>query len=74
MISSLRQVAISSLFLGALCLGTGCVVHGRGGFAQIDIVGTDGYHHQGYYDDHHDWHGGYYDDHHQWHDDPHDWH
>jgi hypothetical protein len=44
------------------------------GFVSLDLVDVQGYHHQGYYDDHHDWHGGYYDAHHQFHNDAHDWH
>jgi hypothetical protein len=42
--------------------------------AQVDFVDAHGYHHHGYYDDHHDWHGGYYDGGNVYHDDPHDWH
>jgi hypothetical protein len=50
----------------------GCVIRAHG--PQVDVVDAHGYHHQGYYDDNHDWHGGYYDENHQFHDDPHDWH
>jgi hypothetical protein len=53
---------------------TGCVVSAHGHYDQVDLVDVHGYHHQGYYDDHHDWHGGYYDEGHNFHDDPHDWH
>jgi hypothetical protein len=73
--SSLHRVQTTGLWLlmaAAIGVGSGCVVHG--GYAQLDIVDTSGYHHTGYYDDHHAWHGGYYDDHHAWHDDPGDWH
>jgi len=41
---------------------------------QVDIVDEHGFHHQGYYDDSHNWHGGYYDADHQYHDDAQDWH
>ena len=43
-------------------------------FPMVDIVDVQGYHHRGYYDDHHTWHGGYDDANHQHHDDPPDWH
>ncbi len=59
--------------LAAMSLG-GCVVHERGHYDQVEVVDAHGYHHQGYYDEHHDWHGGYDDENHQHHDDPHDWH
>lgn len=75
--SFLRRAATMGLWVGiglAVSVGGGCVVHARGGFAQVDLVDVNGYHHQGYYDDHHDWHGGWYDKDHGWHDDPHDWH
>jgi|HubBroStandDraft_1064217.scaffolds.fasta_scaffold1111774_1 hypothetical protein len=71
-----RAVALAFwiLMAGAASLGSGCVVHGHGGYAQVDLVDVQGYHHTGYYDDHHNWHGGYYDEHHAWHDDAQDWH
>jgi hypothetical protein len=49
----------------------GCVVQPSG---DVEIVDDHGYHHHGYYDDHHDWHGWYEDENHARHDDPHDWH
>jgi hypothetical protein len=56
----------------------GCVVvdhdHGPDHYDRVDVVDVNGYHHQGYYDESHDWHGGFYDANHQFHDDPHDWH
>jgi len=75
--SNWRNVAARGWCVGMLAivaLDVGCVVHARGGFDQVDIIGVDGFHHQGYYDDHHVWHGGYYDDHHQFHGDAPDWH
>ena len=42
--------------------------------AQLDVVDAYGYHHHGYYDDHHNWHGGYYDSGHVYHADKGDWH
>jgi hypothetical protein len=69
-----------SILAGSVCLAILAAV-GSGGRtvrtshnAQVDIVDAHGYHHQGYYDDNHDWHGGYDDEQHQHHDDPHDWH
>jgi hypothetical protein len=53
---------------GLAAINLGCQSGG------LEIVDTHGYHHRGYYDDHHDWHGGYYDENHTYHDDPHDWH
>jgi len=56
--------------LAALALATvnlGCA-------GSLEIVDARGYHHHGYYDNHHDWHGGYYDENHAYHDDAHDWH
>jgi hypothetical protein len=44
------------------------------GFPGVEIVDASGYHHHGYYDDHHAWHGGWDDEHHVHHDDPGDWH
>jgi hypothetical protein len=44
-----------------------------GPVASLEIVDENGYHHHGYWDDHHAWHGGYYDAHHAYHDDPPDW-
>jgi hypothetical protein len=75
---SLQQRLLAGVFgLGILAavgsLG-GCVVRGHGGYASVDLVDVQGYHHQGYYDDQHAWHGGYYDQNHAYHDDPHDWH
>jgi hypothetical protein len=72
------------IFLGSLALCIACEVQAEGpvigppppppGFVSVDIVGSDGFHHQGYYDDHHVWHGGYYDAHHAYHADRGDWH
>jgi hypothetical protein len=56
---------------GAVVVGPPAVAVGP---PEIDIVGGDGYHHHGYYDDHHNWHGGWVDEHGGHHDDPHDWH
>jgi hypothetical protein len=39
----------------------------------IEIVDEHGYHHHGYYDDHHAWHGWYVDAHNVRHDDAPDW-
>jgi hypothetical protein len=44
------------------------------GFPGVEIVDAHGYHHHGYYDDHHRWHGGWDDERHVHHDDPGDWH
>jgi hypothetical protein len=69
-----RSMIVWALGIIAAMSLTACVVHDHGHFAQVDVLDVHGYHHQGYYDDHHDWHGGYYDESHQFHDDPHDWH
>ncbi|MGA3067787.1 MAG: hypothetical protein ABSF29_13165 [Tepidisphaeraceae bacterium] len=77
MLLNWRKAAVGGWCLGMLTvasLGGGCVVHARGGFAQVDVVDEQGYHHRGYYDDQHAWHGGWYDGGHAWHDDPPDWH
>jgi hypothetical protein len=65
------RTILSAIAMGVLSLGflAGCAHH-----VQVDLVDTNGYHHQGYRDDHGDWHGGYTDENHQYHDDPHDWH
>ncbi len=70
--------------IGAMAIATlsgGCEVRPVGppgavvvGPPGIEIVDANGYHHHGYYDDHHAWHGGYEDEHHVHHDDPADWH
>jgi hypothetical protein len=56
-----------------LAAGAGCSV-GIGVPDSVELVDAHGYHHHGYYDDHHTWHGGYYDENRVYHDDPHDWH
>jgi hypothetical protein len=74
--SGWRSEMASGCCLAAIALAGltgGCVVHGHG-YAQVDVVDVQGYHHQGYYDDNHAWHGGYYDEHHNFHNDPPDWH
>ncbi len=60
---------IAGLFLAAFTLAASTACH-----SHIDVVDADGFHHTGYYDEHHDWHGGYYDHDRNYHDDPHDWH
>jgi len=75
--SAWRKILGTGLSLGIFAvagIGGGCVVHAQGPGAQVEFVDVQGYHHRGYYDDHHDWHGGYYDQGHAWHDDAHDWH
>jgi hypothetical protein len=63
------------MFAAARLLGIATAASLVGGCAaHVDLVDVHGYHHQGYYDNNHDWHGGYYDENHQYHDDPHDWH
>ncbi|HEY1921629.1 MAG TPA: hypothetical protein VGG44_02595 [Tepidisphaeraceae bacterium] len=82
--ASLRNILMAPL-LGAILialtmLAAGCEVRAEGppgvviGPPQIDLVDVNGYHHHGYYDDHHAWHGGWEDEHHVHHDDPGDWH
>jgi len=84
--SLLRFFAVFSGAAMIVMLGAGCEVRAPGPPTvvvgppvvdvgpEIDIVGDDGYHHHGHYDDHHRWHGWYEDEHHQRHDDPDDWH
>jgi hypothetical protein len=63
------------LLAGVVAVGgfsTGCVHHHH--YDQVDYVDVRGYHHQGYYDDNHQWRGGYYDEQHSFHNDPGDWH
>jgi hypothetical protein len=68
--TALRLVLAGGISLAAFGLGAGCVVHPHD---QVDVVDAQGYHHHGYYDDHHVWHGGYVDEHNVHHDDPGDW-
>jgi hypothetical protein len=76
-----RQIA-AMLTASFLAMVVGCRVRVAGpppppppgGFAQVDIVDENGWHHHGYWDDQHVWHGGYYDANHSYHDDPGDWH
>jgi hypothetical protein len=71
-----RTAFVGSWWIAALAASSliGCVMHGGGHYDEVDVVDAHGWHHHGYYDEHHDWHGGYYDDSHAFHDDPHDWH
>jgi hypothetical protein len=73
-----RLKKIASLTVGIVLMTrlVGCVVAepGPDHYEHVDVVDVSGYHHTGYYDEHHDWHGGYYDAGHVYHDDPHDWH
>ena len=75
---SIRKLVRSSgMLVGILLLAfatRGCVAEVHGPPGQVDIVDDHGYHHQGYYDDQHNWHGGYDDENHVHHDDPPDWH
>jgi hypothetical protein len=63
---------LAALLLASLTIG--CAARAHDHFDTVDIVDAHGYHHCGYYDDHHDWHGGYDDESHVHHDDPNDWH
>jgi len=77
------RVLTRGITLAVLAAGAGCIVAPPGPpgpppppgrFVSVDVVDVQGYHHQGYYDDHHQWHGWYYDANHVRHDDPPDWH
>ena len=64
------------MLTGVMCVGgfgsvmmSGCVVD----HPHHEWVDEHGYHHEGYYDDHHAWHGGYVDEQGMHHDDPPDW-
>jgi hypothetical protein len=76
MISKCHRVVVCSFTLGAVMMAgiVGCNVRTPDHFAVVDISDAHGYHHRGYYDNHHDWHGGYYDESHAYHEDSHDWH
>jgi len=71
-----HRIMVGAIGLSGLGLAAGCVVAPPppGPFPMVDFVDVQGYHHHGYYDDHHQWHGGYDDANHQHHDDPPDWH
>jgi hypothetical protein len=82
--NALRKATTAMLAMGAMSMLWACeaTVVAPGpppppGFVigtQVDVVDTYGYHHHGYYDDHHGWHGGYYDSGHVYHADRGDWH